>query len=363
MRAICVKAAKAVIYHAGLSRFRRRDRTSATLTVLMYHRVLPAGHPQRLESIDDYVLTPRQFAGSLDVVQRLCRPVSIASLLAYLDGGEALPPNAALITFDDGWLDTLTIAGPELKRRGLPALLFIPPAIFEGDGPFWQERLVYATRTGKVDVARMRAIADAAGCDAQSSPADTEAAMEWLVGRLTATEPTRRARALQAVAGDLQACDGRHFIAAEDIPSLTELGFEIGCHGLSHDALPTVQNPGYELARSREILSRIAGRDVATMSFPQGRYTEEIAAAAFSAGYRAVFTSDSLINLMPNMGVCSRLFGRVGVNGKHASKGQVADSLAANRTGLLAVAAQEGAFAAAPEGRPTTTPMKSIASR
>ena len=43
-----------------------------------------------------------------------------------------LPPAAAAITFDDGYRDNLEIAAPILKRRGLPATLFVASGFIDG---------------------------------------------------------------------------------------------------------------------------------------------------------------------------------------------------------------------------------------
>ncbi len=52
-----------------------------------------------------------------------------------------LPPRAVALTFDDGYLDTLTNAGPILSRHGLPATCFVATEGLEGPHVFWWDRL------------------------------------------------------------------------------------------------------------------------------------------------------------------------------------------------------------------------------
>ena len=87
--------------------------------ILMYHSVADvAGDPSPL------CVAPSRFAEQMAVLQRLgLRGVSIGSLVdAMRDGRER---GLVGITFDDGYLDALEAAVPELKRRGFTATVFI----------------------------------------------------------------------------------------------------------------------------------------------------------------------------------------------------------------------------------------------
>jgi poly-beta-1,6-N-acetyl-D-glucosamine N-deacetylase len=68
-------------------------------------------------------------------------PITIKQLHSFLDGGEALPNNALLITFDDGDRTVLTEAMPILKRYGVPALLFVIPGLIGTENPFWWDEI------------------------------------------------------------------------------------------------------------------------------------------------------------------------------------------------------------------------------
>ncbi len=56
--------------------------------------------------------------------------IPLRHLYEYVRGErESLPPNAVVITIDDGWRSTYTEAYPELKKRGFPFTVFIYPNI------------------------------------------------------------------------------------------------------------------------------------------------------------------------------------------------------------------------------------------
>src|SRR5215218_910914 len=91
-----------------------------TLRVLMYHKVndLP-GNP--------LTMPVSLFDEQMDQLREL--GYSVVGLEAVLDhyvDGKPLPPQAVLITFDDGYHDNLENAARVLSKYGYPAVLFVP---------------------------------------------------------------------------------------------------------------------------------------------------------------------------------------------------------------------------------------------
>jgi peptidoglycan/xylan/chitin deacetylase (PgdA/CDA1 family) len=70
-------------------------------------------------------LPPAMFEQQLDWLQRDYQIIRLADLEAAMDGGASLPPNAALLTFDDGFVDHYEVVLPILGRRGLSGVFFL----------------------------------------------------------------------------------------------------------------------------------------------------------------------------------------------------------------------------------------------
>jgi len=88
------------------------------VTVLCYHRF---GRER-----GKMVLTPDSFAAQLEYLARNdYRVVRLADLLEFLEGRRALPKRAVVITIDDGYASSHSIAFPILKRHGFPATVFV----------------------------------------------------------------------------------------------------------------------------------------------------------------------------------------------------------------------------------------------
>jgi peptidoglycan/xylan/chitin deacetylase (PgdA/CDA1 family) len=74
---------------------------------------------------------------------------------------------------------------------------------------------------------------------------------------------------------------------------LAALGFEIGCHSMTHPYLPDLDDPGlhHEIADAKTVLEQILGKSVEHFSCPGGRYDSRAMQVARDAGFVTVSTS------------------------------------------------------------------------
>jgi peptidoglycan/xylan/chitin deacetylase (PgdA/CDA1 family) len=155
--------------------------------------------------------------------------VPLRHVYEYVTGKRAsLPKNAIVITIDDGWRSTYTEAFPELQKRKFPFTVFIYPNII-----------------GK-----------------------TSNALTW-----------------------------------EQIREMSDAGVDIQSHALTHPFLTKRKHRSMgdaqygewlrkELAESKRILEKEAGKKVQFIAYPYGDYDDRVAAAAAKAGYTAALTCD-----------------------------------------------------------------------
>lgn len=86
--------------------------------VLTYH------HLDTTESA--YTITPERFTEQIDTLRRLgYNFVSLETAGQFLQRKAKLPPNAVVVTFDDGLDSFYTKAYPILKQRSIPATMFV----------------------------------------------------------------------------------------------------------------------------------------------------------------------------------------------------------------------------------------------
>jgi peptidoglycan/xylan/chitin deacetylase (PgdA/CDA1 family) len=90
-----------------------------TITILAYHRIIDGG-PSFID------VTPHMFDNQLSYLKdNGYNVISYEELLSYLQDKSPLPQKPVLITFDDGYKETLTNAAPILAKHKMPATLFI----------------------------------------------------------------------------------------------------------------------------------------------------------------------------------------------------------------------------------------------
>ena len=98
------------------------------VTIVMYHYVRPRDRGRypglKVRSVDE-------FEGQLDYIVRHYRVCAMSEVVAAVRGRDALPANACLLTFDDGFIDHYATVFPRLVERGLPASFYPPVAAIE----------------------------------------------------------------------------------------------------------------------------------------------------------------------------------------------------------------------------------------
>jgi len=88
------------------------------------------------------------------------------------------------------------------------------------------------------------------------------------------------------------------YLSESQLRELCALGFEIGCHSMTHAYLTDLDDEGIhrEVADAKSQLEQIIRRPVEHFSCPGGRYSQRVSQVARSAGYRSVATSRMQMN-------------------------------------------------------------------
>lgn len=98
------------------------------LTVVMYHYVRDVAGTAFAQLP---VRSPAEFSRQLDEISRRYTVVGLDHVAAAIRGERALPPDALLLTFDDGYRDHYATVLPELHRRGWSGVFFPVASVLE----------------------------------------------------------------------------------------------------------------------------------------------------------------------------------------------------------------------------------------
>ena len=192
-------------------------------TILMYHALGAKG-----ESPSRFVVPRRRFERQMRRLARRRPVLGLAELLEHRRTHRLPPAGAVVVTFDDGYRDTRTLAHPVLRRHGLPATLFLVSS-FMGASNEW----------------------------------DSDAPLT-----------------------------GRPLVSWDDARELHRDGFELGGHTRTHPVLPELapEELDREIGGSRSDLAEALGEPPEAFAYPYGRWSDEVAEAVRRAGFACALT-------------------------------------------------------------------------
>lgn len=238
---------------AAAMRRLRRDRVA----ILSFHNVVADAEAGRGDTSLHLPLS--RF---IQHVERLCQTHDVVDLETALASASRGRPRAA-ITFDDAYRGAVRLGLPELRRRGLPATVFVAPALLGESSLWWDElgdvqRLDDATRTKAMTTHQGR----------------LPAVREWAFGR------------------------GARPVLPEDygIASREELGaacggtISVGAHSWEHACLPalTAADLRDDLERTMAWVRAFDGLSITWLALPYGEGTAATARTALEVGFDGV---------------------------------------------------------------------------
>jgi peptidoglycan/xylan/chitin deacetylase (PgdA/CDA1 family) len=301
--------AKDLAWRAGVMSAYHALHNAGSLTVVMFHRVLPAGQIALLKADSHYTVTPQFLEDCVKFLRQNYAVVSLEDVLAAQAAAEPLPVRAALITFDDGWYDNLKYAAPVL--RGTPWTVFVAAEAMLHPECWWQEALLWAIRSHAMSIADLWVRAGAAISELpKTAPNDVYA----LLRKYSSLEPQQRNALLAPQTQVLSSALDPMMLSPADLAVLRSAGASIAAHGASHVPLSLLSQDSLErdLGRSRDLLAEWLGEPIPpAMSIPHGSYNDAVLRAAERTGFRLVFTSDPFLNGCKQASTKGNLLGRI----------------------------------------------------
>jgi peptidoglycan/xylan/chitin deacetylase (PgdA/CDA1 family) len=121
-------------------------RAQYVVPIIMYHKIDGNSATSRLS------VSPESFKAQMNFLKHRRYNVVKLEDLAEMIRKNKLPPKTIAITFDDGYEDNYLNAYPVLKELGLPAVIFIIPAMIGNDGYLTWDQVMEMSESGIITI-------------------------------------------------------------------------------------------------------------------------------------------------------------------------------------------------------------------
>ncbi len=231
------------------------------LSILIYHQVLAEFDPMRPTEP-----TAAVFDWQMQLLARYFTPLSLDQALQHL-ADNSLPPNAVCVTFDDGYLNNLTVAAPILERYQIPATVYIATA-FSSGANMWNDRLIDLCSD-----ANRSQLQSPLGLLSLSDPASRYQTSLQLIKHYKYLPVTERQQAVDSLYQQNQASDYQpRMMNAHQIKQLAAAGISIGAHTSQHPILKSIPatEQQQQIEQSKAWLEQLLARPVQHFAYPNG---------------------------------------------------------------------------------------------
>jgi peptidoglycan/xylan/chitin deacetylase (PgdA/CDA1 family) len=288
---------------SGADRFWRAVRGGAPW-VVGYHRVVEDYRRDAARSIPGMLISRPMLERQLDWIGRRFRPASLHEVGARLETGARSGPPLAAVTFDDGYRDVHRLALPLLRRKGIPAAVFLVTGITGGQSPPLHDRLFLllqaAFRSWKSPGTELAGLLRGVGIEPQAAARcaavapDPAAVLRLVLAGLPAAAPERIAAALaERVRVDARVWEEHLPLTWDMVAELRRAGFVIGSHTRTHRLLARADGAAVrdEVEGSRRDLETRLGEPVRHFAYPGGWFDGAAVSTVAAAGYRYAYTT------------------------------------------------------------------------
>lgn len=259
------------------------------LSILIFHRVLPQKDPLFPEEIDR-----ADFDQILRILKSMFTVIPLSDAVRRAKAG-TLPPNAACITFDDGYADNAEVAMPVLREHAVSATFFVATGFLDG-GRMWNDTVIEVVRrfTGPV----LDADAIGLGRYPLKTIEERRHAIMGLIGALKYLPLEERGKQIShlvelanvVLPDDLM-------MTSEQVRQLSQAGMDIGGHTVNHPILaklPSAQARA-EIEQGKLALEAIIGAPITLFAYPNGKpgtdYAAEHVAMIRELGFEAAVST------------------------------------------------------------------------
>lgn len=262
------------------------------LLVLMYHRFSREPHP--------YKISAGEFAAHLEYLSKHNRVLSLSEAVENLKNEKPLPPNAAVITIDDGYADAYDVAFPILKKFEMPAVVYAVTNFLDEKCWLWTDLMRYILHETKaanlnVEIENGKKIEAKlnGGIDKPELAALINRRLKLLTDERKDLKIKEIAEKLKVKIPELPTRDYAPMTWAQ-AAEMDANAVNIESHTVSHPILTNINQSRLdeELINSKRRLEEKLNRKIEHFCYPNGNLNANVRQSVEKAGYNSAVTTD-----------------------------------------------------------------------
>ncbi|HEY2381697.1 MAG TPA: polysaccharide deacetylase family protein [Terriglobia bacterium] len=279
----------------------RRGAPSGAPFIICYHRVVEDFEESAKTAIPSMLVSARMLERHIDWLARRFSIVSLDDVGRHLESGHSARKPIAAITFDDGYADVFHHGFPLLKRKGIPAAVFVVTDLAGTGRPQIFDRLYLSLRLAGSRGLPLRETVNAAiraagveGAGVSAAPAAGDEAfrvMTVLLNRFPGESVERIMAELSGGSAMEKALEESGPLTWEMIETMHKSGITIGSHTKSHTLLTSesLAEAASQLTGSKQTIESRLRAPVRHFAYPDGRFNPLVVQAVRSAGYQFAY--------------------------------------------------------------------------
>ncbi|HEY9160787.1 MAG TPA: polysaccharide deacetylase family protein [Desulfomonilia bacterium] len=294
-----------ILYYTGILNGRQS-------VILCYHRVLPAGSDELKFIQPGMFVTTETFEKHMQYIKKNYKIIPLEQLME-----NPRVENTCIITFDDGWYDNYKYAFPILKKYSIPATIFLATNLIGTNTWAWPDRISYYINSAPME--HVEDIINMIHSQVQimpdryikglSSRGNRSALADELIGYLKMMTEGERISLMALIDNLMKELltdlnRQRPWMTWPEIIEMSLGNVSFGAHSHNHVILTqtNIMDATREITDSRNTLEDKLGKPVATFSYPNGNYNNELMQIIDNLGFKlAVTTKPGMLDESENL--------------------------------------------------------------
>jgi peptidoglycan/xylan/chitin deacetylase (PgdA/CDA1 family) len=267
-----------------------KNRRNRAMQILVYHRVNDERDPffPAIRLAD--------FRKQMELIAEEYHPYSLEDAIESLET-DAIPDNAVVVTFDDGYRDNFQNAFPILRQLGIPAIIFLATDVIGSGKCLWHDVVFSAFRT--TTMSWLKGFPEEGSIYSLKNDSDRLSAQRQVLEFLCSLREDERGRRIDQLVDGLkvQRCSEQDLMLSwNEIRTMHKHGISFGSHTATHPILSTLPDVRLrsEIIESKRVIEEQLDCKVNAFAYPVGRpqdFDQRAKAVLKEHGYRCAVTT------------------------------------------------------------------------